>query len=100
MATMAERLAAKYENLPIDPPKVAPDPIKEAERVQAGLLATDPNTRKFLGPPAAQIWFNGKPSGKRFSSNGLYVTNNLAEIAQLRMMQNVTELTKQEALKN
>lgn len=62
-------------------------------------LRTDmPNVKTFIGPCNACLWFDGRKSEKRFSSNGVYLTDNPMEISQLRTMMGVSELTPEVAL--
>lgn len=87
-ALIAARVAAAGKTL-ADP--VAPAP--RANVMQVGVTPASPKAITFIGPSGACIWFNGHKSTKRFSSNGVYVTDDEFEAKQLRTMQQVTELS-------
>lgn len=90
-ALIAGRLAKQGVNLATPPtPKTLVEPT--------GLKPDMPNVVTFLGPSGACIWFNGEKSTKRFSKNGVYLTDSANEAAQLRRMSGVTELSPELAM--
>ena len=90
-ALIASRLAKQGVNLATPPtPKTLVEP--------AGLKPDMPNVITFLGPSGACIWLNGEKSKKRFSRNGVYLTDSVNEAAQLRTMSGVTELSPELAM--